>query len=77
MTISRSANCVLCDTKDFKANESDKIGETVVCEVRVGAGYDKTEYLFYQCRECGSLWRKCVDSGAGGGGSYISKLNCF
>lgn len=50
------------------------IGRSVVITTSFGSGHDHTEHFFSQCDECGSVWVKYVDSGAGGHGRFWKRL---
>jgi hypothetical protein len=50
------------------------IGQNVILGQSVGRGYDQTEYEFFQCPTCGSVWTTYADSGAGGHGRFSRRL---
>lgn len=54
-----------------------RIGESVLLETAVGRGIDRTDYAFFQCRICGSIWTQYEDSGAGGHGTFFRRLTNF
>jgi hypothetical protein len=52
----------------------EKIGRPILIETPIGRGMDRTEYFFFQCKKCGSVWTQYIDSGAGGHGRFWRKL---
>jgi uncharacterized protein with PIN domain len=65
--------CNVC-SKDQTPPHLAPIGRPVVIRTSVGRGHDQTEHTFSQCEECGSVWVKYVDSGAGGHGTFWKRL---
>ena len=58
----------ICDK--CKKGKLKPIGNSVCIETSVGRGKDRTDYSFFQCNECGSVWTQYEDSGAGGHGRF-------
>lgn len=65
--------CNAC-SNDREPKALTEIGRPVTCRVAVGRGHDQTEHTFLQCDECGSVWVRLVDSGAGGHGRFMRRL---
>lgn len=65
--------CKAC-SNDREPKGLTEIGRPVTCLVTVGRGHDQTEHTFFQCDECGSVWVRLVDSGAGGHGRFMRRL---
>jgi hypothetical protein len=67
---------------DCKAPDSSRkphaalvvFGNRVVDISTVGRGHEQTDYTFMQCSQCGSVWVKYQDSGAGGHGRFMKRL---
>jgi len=57
--------CQKCGKGDLR-----EIGDQVCIETKVGRGTDRTDYIFYQCSKCKSIWTQYEDSGAGGHGRF-------
>ncbi len=72
-SINNQNNCDSCKKDHFPENRQT-IGSPVYHEISIGRGYDRTEYYYYQCLDCGSIWKMVVDSGAGGHGKYYVKI---
>ena len=70
-------DCAKADAQKLLPATAKKIGEIVAIVRKVGRGHDESEYTFFQCAKCGSLWREIVDSGAGGHGRFASRLSVF
>lgn len=77
MTIEYKNSCGICSTGKFSASTRNQIGKTVISITHLDSGHDKTAYSFHQCHNCGVIWRQVIDSGAGGNGKYLLKLDCF
>ena len=70
--------CPKCrDAVDPSSNSLKEIGEAVFTKIILGRGTDTTNYSFFQCKKCGSVWTHYVDSGAGGHGRFWKKLTNF
>jgi hypothetical protein len=65
--------CDECKDNKFPRDRL-QIGKKIENTKAVGKGYDKTEYSFYQCQKCGSVWQVLIDTGAGGYGEYKKRL---
>lgn len=65
--------CEECKAEEFP-RKNDKVGKKVIADIALGRGYSRTEYEYFQCLECGSIWLTMTDSGAGGHGTYRSRL---
>jgi len=50
------------------------IGKNVSSEIAIGRGHDRTDFYFFQCPMCGSVWMNYEDSGAGGHGNFWERL---
>lgn len=69
--------CYSCRSSDVSRRLHDQIksiGDDVLIITKVGRGKDRTEHIFFQCINCGSVWVKLVDSGAGGHGLFFQRL---
>ncbi len=69
-----TGTCTQCRSASSKSDTWNAIGENVVCETAMGRGYAQTEYRFFQCAQCGSVFVEYEDSGAGGRGKFIQHL---
>ena len=65
--------CADCLAEKHSSNWK-AIGESVVIRMSMGRGHDQTEYSFFQCGECGSVWAEYEDSGAGGHGRFAKRI---
>jgi hypothetical protein len=62
------SNCLASNTENRKA--LIPIGESAASEIKLKRGHDRTDYYFFQCPTCGSVWMNYRDSGAGGHGDF-------
>jgi len=69
--------CPECRKARTSSSDLEEIGEPVVTTIQVGRGSDTTNYSFFQCKKCGSVWTYYVDSGAGGHGRFWKRLTNF
>ena len=68
-----NGKCNSCKNAQIPSN-SKGIGEDVYHEMAIGKGYDRTDFKFFQCLDCGSIWVQYKDSGAGGHGNFSKNL---
>lgn len=66
--------CREADKSNRLPDTASQIGDEVSFTTAIGAGHDSTDHTFHQCKDCGSVWVKYVDSGAGGHGRFTRRL---
>jgi hypothetical protein len=78
-TVDSSGSCAACRAERGNTAQKSwvKIGESVVIETTVGRAHDRTEFEFFQCPVCGSIWASYVESGTGGHGRFLKRLTDF
>jgi predicted RNA-binding Zn-ribbon protein involved in translation (DUF1610 family) len=64
-SINYKGTCDECGKDIFPIN-SQQIGKSVISTFSVGRGSVTTEYQHFQCLNCGSIWQKEEERGAGG-----------
>ena len=78
MVIHSKGTCQACKAADGnmpRQETVEQIGNQVFTESIVGRGTDRTDYSFFQCKQCGSIWLNYEESGAGGhGGPWWKRL---
>jgi len=65
--------CQDCTTAIAERNlpvTTEEIGESVLIEIVVGRGRDRSQHTFRQCATCGSLWMTIREGGVGGHGTF-------
>ena len=67
-------SCLSSEKAGKLHDNTRSIGNEVLIISKVGRGKDRTEHVFFQCINCGSVWVKLVDSGAGGHGLFYQRL---
>lgn len=75
MAVHSKGECFSCKNGTLPNNVA--IGKKVLFTHYVGRGHDSTELSFFQCDTCGMVWQRTIDSGAGGHGTYDSKISRF